>query len=370
MMPLLFSGRTPTILVVDDQESNIQTVGTLLGNAGCSIMPALSAEQALQRLAAKLPDLILLDMMMPGVSGLDLCRRLKSKVQYESIPVIFLSAAGEADLITAALEAGAVDYVTKPFHKPELLSRVRTHLELKAHADDLAKLAADREELLGMLAHDLQNRLAALQMHAEFLQSAAGDLDARRQQCVSVISGEAAAMTAAVRDMLANQSAPQQALYAESVDVPELLAEMSRWIQPFAVRKNQQIRVMPAAAGLVLRADMKAVRQVLENLLSNAVKYSPPGGEVTLSADRRGDWVLVHVRDSGPGFTAADRERMFTRYGRLSARPTGGESSTGLGLHIAHVLARRMGGSVALGPDSGPDGSNFTLTLPAASPAS
>ena len=110
--------------------------------------------------------------------------------------------------------------------------------------------------------------------------------------------------------------------------------------------------------------------QVLENLLSNAVKYSPTGGEVALSADLRGDWVLVHVRDSGPGFTTADRERMFTRYGRLSARPTGGESSTGLGLHIAHVLARRMGGSVALGPDSGPDGSNFTLTLPAASPAS
>lgn len=370
MITHLLPGRTPTILVVDDQEANIQAVGTLLGMAGCSVMPALSAEQALQRLAAKKPDLILLDMMMPGVSGLDLCRRLKAKEQYEAIPVIFLSAAGEVDLITAALEAGAVDYVTKPFHRAELLSRVRTHLELKIHADELHRIAADREELLALLAHDLKNRLAAVQMHAEFLSAGADALSAPQQQCAAVISTEIAAMTAAVRDMLANQSAPQQALYPEPVDAALLLQEMAQWILPLAVRKGQHVRSAAVPEGAALMADIRAVRQVLENLLSNAVKYSPHGSEVQLSAETDAEWLHIHVRDSGPGFTAEDQARLFTRYGRLSARPTGGESSTGLGLHIAHALARRMGGSVTLKPGSGPDGSTFTLTLPAVRPAS
>src|SRR5204863_3871663 len=124
------------ILVVDDVQQNIQVVGTMLREAGYSIMPATSGLTALQRVQKKLPDLILLDFMMPEMDGLEVCRRLKSDAATRQIPIIFLTASNEMSHLVQGLEAGAVDYVTKPFNPPELLARVRTHLELK-HSRDI-----------------------------------------------------------------------------------------------------------------------------------------------------------------------------------------------------------------------------------------
>lgn len=369
MIPLLATSDTsaPCILVVDDQEANIHTVGTLLRTFGCDVMPALSAEQALQRLGAKKPDLILLDMMMPGVSGLDLCRRIKAKAQYEDIPVIILSAAGEVELITASLETGAVDYVTKPFHKAELLSRVRTHLTLQSNARELRQLAEDKDNLLALMAHDLQNRLAGMQMHTAFLTQQAEGLSPAVQQCVRAIAGESAAMAESVRETLANQRAGQESLHMEPLSIAPLLNDLVIRYQPLAERKQQRISMGPMPREIRAMSDTGVVNQVLENLISNAIKYSPPGGAIRLSAEATRDKVRIHVADEGPGFTAEDRQRLFTRYGRLSARPTGGEPSTGLGLHIAHSLVRRLGGTLTL--DTAPDtpGSVFTVEIPALS---
>lgn len=368
MISLLTTSDTspPCILVVDDQEANIHTVGTLLRTLGCDVMPALSAEQALQRLAARKPDLILLDMMMPGVSGLDLCRRLKAKTQYEDIPVIFLSAAAEVELITASMEAGAVDYVTKPFHKAELLSRVHTHLTLQRNARELRQLAEDKDSLLALMAHDLQNRLAGMQMHTAFLTQQAEGISPAVQQCARAIAGESAAMAESVRETLANQRAAQGSLHMEPLFIAPLLHDLVIRYQPLAERKQQQISLGPMPRNFRAMSDTGAVNLVLENLFSNAIKYSPPGGAIRLSAEATQDKVRIHVADQGPGFTTEDQLRLFTRYGRLSARPTGGEPSTGLGLHIAHSLVRRLGGTLTLSTADHTPGSIFTVELPAA----
>jgi two-component system sensor histidine kinase/response regulator len=120
-----------TILIVDDQEENIRVVGNLLAMVNYDIVAATSAERAFKRLKARIPDIILLDLMMPGTDGLELCRSIKSDPRWEQIPIIFLSAADDKNLVVQALEAGGVDYVTKPFNRAELISRVRTHLALK-----------------------------------------------------------------------------------------------------------------------------------------------------------------------------------------------------------------------------------------------
>src|SRR5262249_23597689 len=119
------------VLVVDDVQQNIQVVGTMLREAGYSIMPATNGPAALQRVQKKLPDLILLDLMMPEMDGLEVCRRLKADPVTQQIPIIFLTASNEMSHLVQGFQAGAVDYVTKPFNPPELLARVRTHLELK-----------------------------------------------------------------------------------------------------------------------------------------------------------------------------------------------------------------------------------------------
>jgi two-component system sensor histidine kinase/response regulator len=341
-----------SILVVDDQTANLQTVGMLLSTMGYDVMSATSAELALQRLAARTPDLILLDMMMPGVNGLDLCRRLKAKPAWEEIPVIFLSAAGEVPLITAALEAGAVDYITKPFHRAELLSRIRTHLDLKAVRDQFRRVAADKDELLGLIAHDFKNHLAAMQVHADFMMRNSSTLPREVAECAAIIARESTRMARCIQELLANEAAGRQPLQLTTVNASEIADAAAAAIRPLATAKKQQLAVTLPPQPPSATADAAALRQVLDNLLSNAVKFSPPGGRIGLSVGTSDGSILLTVDDSGPGFSAEDLTRAFQRYTRLSARPTAGESCTGLGLNIAKRLTQLMGGTLTIEPHS------------------
>ncbi len=358
------------ILVVDDQPANIQTVGTMLLAEGYDVMSATSAEQALQRLRARRPDLLLLDMMMPGTSGLDLCRVIAAKPSLADVPVIFLSAADEVGLITAAFDAGAVDYVTKPFRRRELLGRIRTHVALKAARDEMKRLAEEKDELLNLMAHDLKNGLAAIRMHAEFLARQTPGLPPEVRQSADTMAQEAGRLSDCIGDLLANQAAGPRSLRLVPLDAAAIAREAVEAHRPLASAKNQSLvfddggtRSWPAVA------DSSALRQVLDNLLSNAIKFSPLGSPVWVElvpagSGSRSGGPGIRVRDAGPGFTQEDQQHVFRRFGRLSARPTGGESSTGLGLSIVKKLTERMGGAVELQTEPGA-GTAFTIWLPA-----
>ena len=162
---------TETILIVDDQEENLRSVGNVLTMMRSEVMLASNAEEAFQQLFKRTPDLILLDVMMPETDGLAVCRRIKTNIQWADIPVIFLSADDDKNIVVQALETGGVDYVTKPFNRAELVSRVRTQLALKQARDRLHALAEDKDEILGILAHDLKNSLAGMKLSAGLLQS-------------------------------------------------------------------------------------------------------------------------------------------------------------------------------------------------------
>ena len=159
----------PLVLVVDDQLANVQAVGSLLARSDLDVMPALSGEQALARLAQRAPDLILLDMMMPGMDGFEVCRRLRGDARHAAIPIIFLTAANERHLLVRAFAAGAVDYVTKPFVAEELLARVRTHIDLKRSRDHLARIARECNDLTQIVAHDLKSPLSSIRFSALML---------------------------------------------------------------------------------------------------------------------------------------------------------------------------------------------------------
>ena len=330
-------------------------------------MSATSAEQALQRLRARRPDLLLLDMMMPGTSGLELCRVLTAKPSLADVPVIFLSAADEVGLITAALEAGAVDYVTKPFRRAELLGRIRTHVALKAARDALGRLAEEKDELLNLMAHDVKNGLVAIRLHAEFLARHSPDLDQTSRQCVDALTGEAARLSECVDELLTSQATGPPPLRLATIDLVAHVREAVDAHRPLAEAKNQRVDLEAATrAPCLVLADAAALRQVLDNLLSNAIKFSPPGCLVRVEVEPGGsdDGPLVRVRDQGPGFTAEDQRLVFRKYARLSARPTGGETSTGFGLSIAKKLTDRMGGTLALGSQPG-EGAVFIVQFPA-----
>jgi two-component system sensor histidine kinase/response regulator len=352
------------ILVVDDQPANIQVVGGVLGKFGYEIIPACDGPAALKRLALRPPDLILLDLLMPDMDGCEVCRRLQENPQWQGIPVIFLSAADDKDFIVRALEAGGVDYITKPFNHGELVSRVRTHLALKSARDQLKQLAEDKDELLGILTHDLINHLVGIQLSAEVLRRrlARRDDDEQTKLCGNIWH-TTDQLLAFVREFLANSAADHGfAFQPEAINLADAVTAALQVFRGAADRKNLQVHASLPADEIMVVADPRAVRQILENLLSNAVKFSPPGKRIEVNVRAAGRFAECVIRDHGPGFTPEDQQRMFRRYGRLSARPTGNEPSTGLGLSIVKKLVHSLEGELSC--ESAPGrGATFIVRL-------
>ena len=362
--PLNETAATDCLLVVDDQEANIQVLGSMLGKLGFEILPATSAAQALKHLTLRRPDLILLDLLMPGTDGFALCRQIQEHPVWAEIPVIFLSASDDKNLIVRALESGGVDYITKPFNKHELVSRVRTQLMLKSTRDHLKQLAQDKEELLGIISHHLQNHFAGMEMSAQvLLNRSAGDGDSS-SRLLAEIRNANGRMRAFVKSFLANSATDHKlTIKLDTLDLVAAAAEVVRQYEPAAALKQIALRACLPDGPLPVVADAHALPQVLDNLVSNAVKFSPLGSEVLVKVQPAGAFMECRVQDQGAGFTSDDKEKLFGRYARLSARPTGGEPSTGLGLSIARRLARAMSGQLLCESEPG-RGATFILRLP------
>ena len=352
------------ILVVDDQPANIQVVGSVLGKLGHEIVPASDGPTALKRIAVRPPDLILLDLLMPGMDGFEVCKRLRENPDWNDIPVIFLSAADDKDLIVRALDAGGVDYITKPFNQAELVSRVRTQLALKNARDRLKQLAEDKDELMGILTHDLKSHLAGIEMSAVVLRNRVVKLsDARSTQLAENILNSGSRLLAFVKEFLANAAADHGIeIKPTAINLAETATATIQQYQEAARRKQLDIQIDLPKEAIVL-ADPSALNQVLDNLLSNAVKFSSPGKRIFFKVQSSNSHVDIQIQDQGPGFTAEDKPRLFRRYARLSARPTDGEPSTGLGLSIVNKLVRAMNGELSYHSVPG-EGTTFTVQLP------
>jgi two-component system sensor histidine kinase/response regulator len=353
------------ILVVDDQPANIQLIGSVLGNLGHDIIPAADGATALKRLALRVPDLVLLDVLMPDLDGLEICRQLKANAAWKEIPIIFLSAADDKELIVRALNAGGVDYITKPFNHAELVSRVRTQLALKLTRDRFAQIVEDKDELTGILAHDLKNYLGGMNLSAQLLCAQIKRFnDDRLNKLSENILRSSAQSLAFVKEFLANAAADHAFVPQPSpVNLADVASVVVRQYQETARSKKLEIQTDLSAEGTMVLADASALDQILDNLLSNALKFSPPGKKVFVSVRPADHRVECIVRDEGPGFTAEDKVKMFRRYGRLSARPTGGEPSTGLGLSIVRKLVDAMNGQLVCESTSG-SGAAFIIRLP------
>jgi two-component system, sensor histidine kinase and response regulator len=347
------------ILVVDDVQQNIQVVGTMLREAGYSIMAATNGAEALQRVQKKPPDLILLDLMMPDMDGSEVCRRLKEDTATQSIPIIFLTASNEMSHLVQGLAAGAVDYVTKPFNPPELLARVRIHLELKHARERLREMNDEKNEFMGIAAHDLRNPLGAIKGFSEMIVEDAQALRRKEAQDPDVCLNEleefgarigvtTARMMEMVQNLLdANRiERGEMKLNLAPNDLSPALNQVIETQRSRATAKQQTIHLESDSAPALVLVDSSVAVQVLENLISNAVKYSPPGKNIFVRLKKHAQGVRVEVQDEGPGLNAEDQKKLFGKFARLSAKPTGGELSTGLGLSIVKKMVDAMNGKV------------------------
>jgi two-component system, sensor histidine kinase and response regulator len=353
------------LLLVEDHAASVQALQSMLGKHGFEILAASSVPQVLKILQTDRPDLILLKLKMPGVDAFELCERIQENPAWADIPIVFFSAAHDQELVTRALESGGVDYMAQPFSKPELLSRLRTHLMLKTTRDHLKQLAKEKDDLLGMISHHLQNNLAGINMSAQLLiDRLSTGSDARSCLIAENVRRTSSEMRVFIRSLLSNAAADRGvSINLEPIRLSEAVTRVLRQYQDAACSKELTLRSELPNEGVFIRADPAALDQVLDNLISNAVKFSPPKREVSVTLLRRPAHMECWIQDQGPGFTEEDKRRMFHRYTRLSARPTAGEPSTGLGLSIAKKLVHAMHGELTCQSSPG-QGATFVLGFP------
>jgi two-component system, sensor histidine kinase and response regulator len=359
--------RASSLLIVDNQELDPRGIGCVLGKLGFDIVPAKSGAQALEHLMARRFDLVLIDLSNPDADGFQLCRMIHQNPAWAGIPVIIHSLRQDKNLTAKAFESGAMDCMTSSFNQPELISRVRAQLSHKIDRDNLKKLAEDKEESLGILMHQLKNHLVGMNMTADVLCD--GDRlfrDPGLGLMLEDISRSSGQMLSFVNLFLANAATDHQlVIKLEPVCLSEAASRSVQQFQEAARRKELVVHASLPAENALVQADPNALNQVLDNLLSNAVKFSPSGKQISVIVRPTATHVECQVQDQGNGFTPEDKSRMFRRYGRLSARPTGGESSAGLGLSIVKRLMDAMSGELACESAAG-SGARFSIRLPRA----
>jgi two-component system sensor histidine kinase/response regulator len=351
------------ILVVDDQPANLRTLAALLSRAGHEVATAGNGDDALAQADASPPDLILLDMMMPGRDGFSVLAELRQRPALQGVPVVFLTAAQDRDLLLRAFDGGAVDYVTKPFLAEELLARVHAHIGLKLARDRLERVARERQELVNLVAHDLKNPLSSVLFASDILLQD-GCRPERVPRYLDMIHGSARDALGYIRRYLETQSGRRVQADA-SASLREVFAWLAeRYELQFESRGMRLLAAMPCDEA-VAAIDPLVLRQVGENLLGNAMKYAP-GGDVCLSARRgaTGYWQVL-VEDRGPGIPAARQRELFQPFVRLVEHDPADGLSSGLGLSLARQIVAEHGGALWYEDREG-GGARFVVELPAA----
>ena len=356
-------GAMPLVLVIDDQIVNVRLVVALLAKQGYATIFALNGEEGMALATSQSPDIVLLDMRMPGIDGFEVLRRLRHAPDTADLPIIFLTADNDRENLIRAFSAGVSDYVTKPFVARELLARVRTHVDLKRSRDALRRFAKSKQETAELVAHDMRNYLANI-IFASDLQAASPTADANLLQLARSIRASADTALLFLEVFLEQQEGESGGKLVEPLPVGLLLAEAVEMMNSSARAKRIVLDLVPhdplGVCGL-----RSGVVHVLQNLLSNAIKYAPPGSRVSVSAANTGRRGRMMVMDRGPGISQLDQRHLFQRFSRLSSEPTAGETSIGLGLALAKQQARAMGGDLWYEARGG-GGSTFTLDLPLA----
>ena len=363
------------VLIVDDKPENMQVLGRILCKNGLNIISATSGPQALEIAAADLPDLVLLDIAIPEMDGYEVCRKIKENPVTKNIPVIFLTAQVQTEDIIHGFEAGAADYVIKPFNLSELLSRIFTHLELKrardiitGQNDRLKYLNDTKDKFFSIISHDLRSPFTILHGFAKHLQTNYMDMnDESRQELIRAMTASAAQTLKLIENLLqwAKVQLNNMKCDPREISLSEIFDDNAHLFKSNAVIKNIVIKTKVYDEDYAF-ADYDMINLVVRNLISNALKFTGNGGEILVEALKKNDnedTVEVRVSDNGIGIKAGNLEKLFRIDSHFTTDGTANEPGTGLGLILCREFVEKNGGKIRAESESG-KGSKFIFTLP------
>lgn len=364
------SAKIDRILVVDDTPDNLFLIQAILEEEGYQIEIINNGGDALASIEADPPDLLLLDVMMPGIDGFEVTRRIRQNEKLPFMPILLITAHDQPS-VAQGLDTGADDFIRKPVDFDELLARVRSLLNLKHSVDERDLIARQREDFVSRLTHDLRTPLvAADRMLALFLQGAFGNLPEGMTEAIEVMVRSNQNLLEMVNMLLEvyRYEAGRKTLSMIPVDLKQLLAEVLQALSPIAMDKKLDLRsnLDDFQEPVEVKGDRLELHRVFTNLLGNAIKFTDAGSvSVRLSPSPNfvsgapSEWVKIAISDTGPGIPAEQKDSLFKPFWHGKHHRSG----SGLGLHLSRQIVIAHEGSIQVESEVG-KGSTFAVQLP------
>lgn len=358
------------ILVVDDEDHNRLLIRDLLENEGHQVFEAKDAYEALEIIEEREFDLLLLDVMMPGMDGFELCKRIQAQQDKQLIPILLLTALNDQESRIKGIQSGALDYLTKPIDIRELPSRVRNYVHSKSLSDKLQdcllqlnELTKLRENLTEMMVHDLRTPLMGLLNSLELLQMRSGNILSEKES-LNVHRSRHMALTliemvSSILDV-SRFEAGSMPLSLESHDLREIAQTAVESLGEMP--SHRSIELMLPGHPCQATCDKEIIRRVLVNLLGNALKFTPRNGRIKLSIEADSHQVQVSVFNSGAVIPEEDLESIFGKFQQVKMRQSGHRYSTGLGLTFCKLALDAHSGVIGVNSEEAV-GTTFSFKL-------
>jgi two-component system sensor histidine kinase/response regulator len=360
------------ILIVDDVMSNVLLLKILLTNEKFQVCTANCGNACIEQARKEHPDLILLDVMMPDISGFDTAVIMKKDPELKEIPIIFLTALNTPADLVKGFQVGANDFLTKPFNKEELVMRVMQQISLVAAKRIIEKQNAElratlnnRDKMYSVIAHDLRSPMASIRMVLNLVvQSSSPEVVGPE---LYALLDQANRESEEVHDLLDNllkwtkSQTGRLNVVTQDLDLNDIIPGVVDIFEMIAQTKHIKLDLQHPGTSIVVRADNDMLKTVVRNFMSNAIKFSPEGSSIEIIITTEGDFAKVSVRDHGVGI-AADRLGSIFHKGETTYG-TGGEEGSGLGLQLCQDFARKNGGDCSVESVEG-QGSTFSVTIP------
>ena len=361
------------LLVVDDVQTNVLLLKALLGKEGYGILVANNGQEALEVIRNENPDLILLDVMMPGMDGMSFAKKIKSDKLLSRIPIIFLTALDDTQSIVNGFKLGVGDFISKPFRKEELMVRIKHQLSLVAARriieeknEELRKTIAGRDKMYSVIAHDLRSPMASMKMLLNTIMMSV-EKDKIDPDIFDMLemSNKTSEEVFSLLDNLLKWTKSQLGkltVIPQKLDISGLADGVVEVMNSVAEVKHIKL-IRTDHESFFVYVDIEMIKSILRNLISNAVKFSNPDSEIKVGIKAEDGKVIVSVTDSGKGIKKEDQHKLLKDSTHFTTYGTNSEEGSGLGLLLCRDFARKNGGELWFESEENL-GSVFSFSLP------